>query len=93
MDGLSIRLLLLARFVVFLAVVYLLLDLAASRTFRRPDSKVRAFFALVASPITHAVRALLLPKATDDQVRWAAIGLATVVWAVLALMLRGWSAS
>jgi uncharacterized protein YggT (Ycf19 family) len=85
MDPTSAKIVLLVRFIAFLAFVYLLLDLLVSRMFRNPASKVRGFFALVASPITRPVRSFLPPSATDDQVRLAALGLVGVVWAVVAL--------
>ena len=88
MDASATRLLLLVRFIAFLAFVYLLLDLAASRLFPKPGSKVRGFFALVASPLTRPVRSFLPPTATEDQVRLAALGLVGAVWAVVALASR-----
>ena len=88
MDASATRLLLLVRFIAFLAFVYLLLDLAASRLFRKPGSKVRGFFALVASPLTRPVRSFLPPTATEDQVHLAALGLVGAVWAVVALASR-----
>lgn len=88
MDASATKLLLLVRFIAFLAFVYLLLDLAASRLFRKEGSKVRGFFALVASPLTRPVRSFLPPTATEDQVRLAALGLVGAVWAVVALASR-----
>lgn len=88
MDGSATKLFLLVRFIAFLAFVYLLLDLLASRLFRDPASKVRGFFALVASPLTRPVRSFLPPAATDDQVRFAALGLVAAVWAVVAFASR-----
>jgi len=87
-DDLGLRLLLLARFLAFLAIVYLLLDLLAARLFTKPGSKVRGFFALVASPLTRPVRSFLPEDATEGQVRGTALGVVVLVWAVLALVLR-----
>jgi uncharacterized protein YggT (Ycf19 family) len=88
MDATSAKILLLVRFIAFLAFVYLLLDLLVSRLLRDPQSKVRGFFALIASPLTRPVRSFLPPTATDDQVRLAALGLVGVVWAVIVLASR-----
>lgn len=88
MDASSTKLILMVRFIAFLAFVYLLLDLLVSRLIRDPASKVRGFFALVASPITRPVRSFLPPSATDEQVRLAALGLVGLVWVVVVLASR-----
>ena len=88
MDETSTKLILMVRFIAFLAFVYLLLDLLVSRLVRNPESKIRGFFALIASPLTRPVRSFLPPSATDDQVRLAALGLVGVVWAAVVLLSR-----
>ena len=88
MDATSTKLILMVRFIAFLAFVYLLLDLLVSRLIRNSESKVRGFFALIASPLTRPVRSFLPPSATDDQVRLAALGLVGVVWAAVVLLSR-----
>ena len=88
MDATSTKLILMVRFIAFLAFVYLLLDLLVSRLIRNPESKVRGFFALIASPLTRPVRSFLPPSATDDQVRLAALGLVGLVWVVVVLASR-----
>ncbi len=88
MDATSTKLILMVRFIAFLAFVYLLLDLLVSRLIRNPQNKVRGFFALVASPLTRPVRSFLPPSATDDQVRWAALGLVGAVWGSVILLSR-----
>lgn len=88
MDPTSAKLVLIVRFIAFLAFVYLLLDLLVSRLIRDPSSKVRGFFALVASPLTRPVRSFLPQGASDDQVRGAALGLVGLVWAIVALASR-----
>ena len=88
MDPSTTKVLLLVRFVAFLALVYLLLDLLVSRLLRNPASRIRGFFTLVASPLTRPVRAFLPPTASDDQVRFAALGLVAAVWIVVVLASR-----
>lgn len=88
MDASATKLLLLVRFIAFLAFVYLLLDLLVSRLVRNPESRIRGFFALVASPLTRPIRSFLPPSATEDQVRLAALGLVCVVWAAVVLLSR-----
>ena len=88
MDATSTKLILMVRFIAFLAFVYLLLDLLVSRLIKNPANKVRGFFALVASPLTRPVRTFLPPSATDDHVRFAALGLVGLVWVVVVLASR-----
>ena len=88
MDTTSTKFVLMIRFVAFLAFFYLLLDLLVSRLIKSPESKVRGFFTLVASPLTRPVRSFLPPSATDDQVRFAALGLVGLVWIVVVLASR-----
>jgi uncharacterized protein YggT (Ycf19 family) len=88
MDATSTKLVLLVRFIAFLAFAYLLLDLLVSRLIRNPQSKVRGFFALIASPMTRPVRSFLPPSATDGQVRFAALGLVGAIWGAVILLSR-----
>ena len=88
MDTTSTKLVLMIRFVAFLAFFYLLLDLLVSRLIKDPASKLRGFFALVASPLTRPIRSFLPPSATDDQVRFAALGLVGLVWVIVVLASR-----
>ncbi|KAA0256206.1 hypothetical protein FBQ97_15830 [Acidobacteria bacterium ACD] len=88
MDDMTPKLLLLGRFVCFMTISYLLLDALVARLIRDPASKVRGFFALVASPVTRPVRRFLPEGATDDQVRWASIGLVALVWVLLLVLPR-----
>lgn len=88
MDTTSTKLVLMIRFVAFLAFSYLLLDLVVSRIVKNESSKVRGFFALIASPLTRPVRSFLPPSATDDQVRFASLGLVGLVWVVVVLATR-----
>ena len=88
MDTTSTKFVLMIRFVAFLAFFYLLLDLLVSRLIKSPASKVRGFFALVASPLTRPIRSFLPPSATDDQIRFTALGLVGVVWVVVVLASR-----
>ena len=88
MDETSTKLILMARFIAFLAFVYLLLDFLVSRLVRNPESKIRGFFTLVASPLTRPVRSFLPPSATDDQVRLAALGLVGLAWGAVVLLSR-----
>ncbi len=74
--------LLILRTVSFIAVCYVGLYIAATGLVRNPQSKVLAFFALVAAPILRPARALAGTGASERRVRWVAFALVVGVWAV-----------
>lgn len=61
------QILFLARFLCFMAVVYLALHKIVSRLSKKPNSKLLWFFSVVTAPLTYPVRAWTLPGMTDDQ--------------------------
>jgi hypothetical protein len=65
-DPLS-QILLLARFLCFMALVYLALPKLVSRLSKKPGSKLLWFFTVVTAPLTRPVRAWTMPGASDDQ--------------------------
>lgn len=65
-DPLS-QILLFARFLCFMAIVYLALHKIVSRLSKKPNSKLLWFFSVVTAPLTRPVRALTMPGASDDQ--------------------------
>jgi hypothetical protein len=65
-DPLS-QILLFARFLCFMAVVYLALHKIVSRLSKKPNSKLLWFFSIVTAPLTRPVRAWTMPGVTDDQ--------------------------
>ena len=60
--------LLLARFLCFMAVFYLVLHNIIARLSRRPDGKILWFFAVVTAPLTRPVRAWAMGDLSDHQV-------------------------
>ncbi|HEX4954025.1 MAG TPA: hypothetical protein VF017_11600 [Thermoanaerobaculia bacterium] len=63
MDPGWIKVLLLCRLVAYMAVIYLLFGLVVEWRSRKPDSKLRSFARLLASPLTRPV-ARLMPEGT-----------------------------
>jgi hypothetical protein len=92
MDELLIRLGVLVStlvpFVFFMAVVYLALHIVVARLVHRPDSPVLWFFGVVTGPLTHPVRRLLPPGASEGRVRLVALGAYAALWLVSGALLR-----
>jgi hypothetical protein len=65
-DSLS-QVLLLARFLCFMAVVYLALHKIVAGLSKKPNSKLLWFFAMITAPLTRPVRAWITPSSTDKQ--------------------------
>lgn len=61
------QILLLARFLCFMAIVYLALHKVVSRLSKKPNSKLLWFFSVLTAPLTRPVRAWTMPGVSDDQ--------------------------
>jgi hypothetical protein len=61
------QILFLARFLCFMAIVYLALHKIVSRLSKKPNSKLLWFFSVVTAPLTRPVRAWTMPSASDEQ--------------------------
>jgi hypothetical protein len=86
MNDLIFRLLYLLRFLVFLAIVYLILHMLVVRWIKKPGSKVQGLFALLTSPLTHPVRVLLGPGTPESRVRLLTLAALIGVWLVVAAL-------
>jgi hypothetical protein len=73
----------LLRLLAFMVVLYLALGWLVERYVSRPQSKVKAFFRLLCSPVTRPVARLLGPGAAMPRVLQVSIAIAGGVWAVL----------
>lgn len=73
----------LLRLVAFMVVVYLALGWVVERRSRKPDSRVKAFFRTLCSPIAGPVARFLPPGTPHDRVLAAALGLVALVWIAL----------
>jgi hypothetical protein len=74
--------LLLARFLCFMAVLYLALHKLAARLSVDSKSRLRWFFAVLTSPLTRPVRARMKPGTTDDRI----ISVSLLVYGILWLL-------
>ena len=61
------QILVLARFLCFMAVVYLALHKIVFRLSKKPKSKLLWFFSVVTAPLTRPVRAWTMPGTSDEQ--------------------------
>lgn len=87
----ALKLVTLVRTVSFMVLVYLFLGWLVERYSRAPDSKLKAFFRVVCSPVIRPVQRFLAPGASYGRalgVGAGAIGLVWVVSIVLSEMLR-----
>ena len=81
-----LRLLVLARFICFVALVYLALHVLFSRLISKPDSKVLWFFSILTLPLTRPVRAWLDPDASAARLRSAALFFYGALWVVVVIL-------
>ena len=83
MNELALQLLVLVRFLCFVAVIYLGLHIVFSRLISRSDSKILWFFSIITSPLIRPVRAWLAPGTPESRLRFAALVFYVVLWVVL----------
>lgn len=78
-----VKTLTLLRLVAFMVLLYLGLGWLSVRYGRNPESKVRAFFRLLCSPITRPVARLMPPGTGEARVLVVSIGIVAGLWLVL----------
>jgi hypothetical protein len=78
----ALQLLVLVRFLCFVAVVYLGLHIVFSRLISRPDSKVLWFFSVITAPLTWPVRVWITPHASEPHLRFTALIVYSLLWAL-----------
>ena len=88
MAELLLRLLVVLRFLCFVAVVYLTLHVVFSRLISKPDSKVLWFFSVLTTPLTRPVRAWLAPASGESQLRLLAIFVYGLLWTLIVIVTR-----
>jgi hypothetical protein len=77
------QILFLARFLCFLAVVYLTLHKIARRVSRKPDSKLLWFFSVLTAPLLRPVRAWTTPGTTEAQLLSRSLIFYLLLWLLL----------
>jgi hypothetical protein len=79
----AFRILTLFRLLAFMVLVYLALGWLVERYSKKPDSKLKAFFRVICSPITGFVSRFLPPDAEPRRVLAISIGVVGVLWILL----------
>jgi hypothetical protein len=82
------QLLLVARFLCFMAVFYLALHTLIARLSRKPDGKVLWFFAVLTAPLTRPLRALTINDASNHQLLTKSLLFYVCVWLGLIALSR-----
>jgi len=80
-----LQLLVLLRFLVFIALVYLALHVLVSRMISKPEHKVLRFFALLTSPLLYPIRIWLGASASETRLLHTALMFYGLLW-VLAVL-------
>jgi hypothetical protein len=80
------QLLVLLRFLCFVAVIYLGLHIIFSRLISRADSKVLWFFSVITSPLTWPVRTWIAPNVDEPRLRLTALVVYGLLWMIVLLV-------
>ena len=83
MNDVLTQVLLLARFLCFMAVFYLALHSIVARLSRKPGGKVLWFFGVLTAPLTAPVRAWAMGDLSDRQVLARSLLLYVFLWICL----------
>ena len=76
----------LVRTVAFMVLVYLALGLLVEVRSRKPDSKVRAFFHILCSPLTRPVSRFTAPGSSQVKLLLISIAFVGAIWVVSILV-------
>jgi hypothetical protein len=86
MNEPAMQLLVLLRFLCFVAVIYLGLHIIFSRLISRADSKVLWFFSVITSPLTWPVRTWIAPNVDEPRLRLTALVVYGLLWLIVLLV-------
>lgn len=86
MSESALQLLVLLRFLCFVAVIYLGLHIIFSRLISRADSKVLWFFSVLTLPLIWPVRTWIAPNASEPRLRLTALIVYGLVWLIVLLV-------
>jgi hypothetical protein len=86
MNEPAMQLLVLLRFLCFVAVIYLGLHIIFSRLISRADSKVLWFFSVITSPLTWPVRTWIAPNVDEPRLRLTALVVYGLLWMIVLLV-------
>lgn len=82
------QIILLVRFLCFMAVVYLALHKIVAHYSRKPESKLLWFFSVVTAPLTRPVRRWCAPGAAESKIISAALLFYFLLWLMIVMLAR-----
>ena len=88
MNRFVFQLIILLRFVCFIALFYLMLHILVSRIIKRPEHKVLWFFSILTGPLTRPVRGWVSGDMPEQRLRWIALMFYGVIWLVAVALTR-----
>ena len=88
MNEFALQVIVLFRFVCFIALFYLMLHILVSRVIKRTDHKVLWFFSVLTDPLTRPVRAWVAASLPEQRVRWMALIFYGMLWLVAVALTR-----
>jgi hypothetical protein len=80
------QLLVLVRFLCFVALIYLGLQIIFARLISKPDSKVLWFFSVLTLPLVWPVRRWIAPNASEPRLRLTALIVYGLLWLIVLLV-------
>ena len=83
MTAAVFRVLVLLRFLCFMAIVYLTLHALCVRMIAKPESKVLWFFSVVTGPLTWPLRMWLPPAISTSRLLFVALGVYGTLWGLV----------
>jgi hypothetical protein len=88
MNRFVFQLIILLRFVCFIALFYLMLHILVSRIIKKPEHKVLWFFSVLTGPLTRPVRVWVGSDMPAQRLRWIALMFYGVLWLVAVTLTR-----
>jgi len=88
MSEIVLQMIVLLRFVCFIALFYLLLHMLVSRLITKPEHKVLWFFSVLTAPLTRPVRAWVAGKTPERRVRLMALIFYALLWLIAVAVTR-----
>jgi hypothetical protein len=82
-PSLALKVVTLLRQIAFLAFIYLLLGWFVNRTIQAPESKMKAFFKVLCSPVTRPVARFMAPGSPYSRIIGVSVGVIAVTWVAL----------
>ena len=88
MNQFALQVIVLLRFICFIALFYLMLHILVSRLIKNPEHKVLWFFSILTGPLTRPVRVWVAGDMPEQRLRWMALIFYGVLWLVAVALTR-----